>query len=386
MTHRKKIGLFFSHDENWIGGSYYILNLIHSLNSLPDSQKPELVVYYGKSSDKEIVLHIGYPYVKFESLNVFYTLIERIINKLSRVVLAKNVIEKLPPRHDIDVLFPVLSETPFSRALSPAKKIYWIPDFQEHHLPAFFSDEEIRRRKDNQQQIAQATGHIVFSSQDARNDFQQFYPNHRLTTHILSFSVSHPDYQHLSLPDLWQKYQLTQPYFFSPNQFWQHKNQMVILKALKILKDRGVACTVAFSGKEYDHRNTGYFDSLKAYVQQHQLQDYVRFLGFIDRKEQLKLMQEAQAVIQPSLFEGWSTVVEDCKAMNQFVLLSSLKVHQEQMQENVLFFDPSDAIQLADYMQQIGLHPPAKKDIPYDKGFFARTFLQITDDMRTAGR
>ncbi len=40
-----------------------------------------------------------------------------------------------------------------------------------------------------------------------------------------------------------------------------------------------------------------------------------RFLGFIDRGEQLQLMKNSIAIVQPSLFEGWSTVVEDTKAM-----------------------------------------------------------------------
>ena len=45
------------------------------------------------------------------------------------------------------------------------------------------------------------------------------------------------------------------------------------------------------------------------------IKKYISILGFISRQDQLSLMRDAIAVIQPSLFEGWSTVVEDCKAI-----------------------------------------------------------------------
>lgn len=59
-------------------------------------------------------------------------------------------------------------------------------------------------------------------------------------------------------------------------------------------------------------------------------------------------MKHSLAVIQLPLFEGWSTVVEGAKAMNQFVILSDIRVHKEQMQDNVVFFNPLDEYDLAD--------------------------------------
>jgi hypothetical protein len=57
--------------------------------------------------------------------------------------------------------------------------------------------------------------------------------------------------------------------------------------------------------------------------------------------------------IQPSLFEGWSTTVEDAKCLNQHVLLSDIPVHREQLTYNVDFFNPHDPIDLADKMEKI---------------------------------
>ena len=61
-------------------------------------------------------------------------------------------------------------------------------------------------------------------------------------------------------------------------------------------------------------------------------------------------MKNALAVIQPSLFEGWSSVVEDAKAMNQNLIVSSLKVHQEQLGNNAYYFNPNDDNELMNKM------------------------------------
>ena len=57
-------------------------------------------------------------------------------------------------------------------------------------------------------------------------------------------------------------------------------------------------------------------------------------------------MQESIAIIQPSLFEGWSTVVEDAKAIDKLVIVSDILLHREQIELNCLFFDPHSASSL----------------------------------------
>jgi hypothetical protein len=79
---------------------------------------------------------------------------------------------------------------------------------------------------------------------------------------------------------------------------------------------------------------------VKYYIHLNDLHDNIRILGYMDRVEQLCIMKHSIAIIQPSLFEGWSTVVEDAKALNKYVLLSNLDVHREQISINASFFDP----------------------------------------------
>ena len=66
-------------------------------------------------------------------------------------------------------------------------------------------------------------------------------------------------------------------------------------------------------------------------------------------------MKNAKFVIQPSLFEGWGTVVEDAKVLDKTILLSDIPVHQEQKNEKCILFDPHDPVALANLIQQESL-------------------------------
>jgi glycosyltransferase involved in cell wall biosynthesis len=140
----------------------------------------------------------------------------------------------------------------------------------------------------------------------------------------------------------------------------------------------GINVVLAFSGKENDNRNPGYTEMLKNYVIEKQLQEEVRFLGFLDRKEQLQLMKHALTIIQPSKFEGWSTVIEDAMAMNQPVIASSIDVNREQLKEQGVYFDPEDFVSLS---QKMVNDLKSKRQIVYNykekKKTFSTTFYHL---------
>ena len=72
-----------------------------------------------------------------------------------------------------------------------------------------------------------------------------------------------------------------------------------------------------------------------------------RVLGVIPYKHVFSLIRFSQAVINPSLFEGWSTSVEESKAVGKTLILSDIPVHREQMPDGI-FFDPRNSCELAD--------------------------------------
>lgn len=381
MAERTRIGLIFSYDENWIGGAYYILNIVHALNTLNDVKKPHIVVLATKNEDFEILKKTTqYPYLSYFNFpaKAHYSIIERMINKLSRLLLNKNTIIKKPPQPDISFLYPAEHK---SIQIEGLKKVNWIPDFQEEFLPQFFSEEEILKRKKLQKEVIAHGDVVVFSSKDAKQHFQKLYPESKADLKVINFAVTHPDFSNEDIQLLKKNYNLPNNYFFAPNQFWAHKNHKVVLEAVKRLKEKGEEIVVAFSGKENDYRNQNYVNELKTFISQHKLTDNIKFLGFIERTEQLCILKNAIAVIQPSLFEGWSTVVEDTKSVGKHIILSNLDVHKEQIDKGVTFFNPTDFNELADIIFETNMNSPEQYQHHYQEKIttFGEQFLQLVE-------
>lgn len=367
---RKQLGLLFlSTYEQWAGGLIYILNLIRALNLLEDSQKPSLIIFHGFESPLSDIRSINYPYIQFKQVNS-PSIIGKIFLRCKRVITGKAA------------FYSALPETvyPYNKYVFLGKKpIYWIPDFQEWYLPHMFSEAEIKKRKTHQSEIADSGGKVVLSSQDALNDFKKFYPESKCELRLLRFASLLPDFSHLDIDAIREKYSLEGTYFMSPNQFWAHKNHILVLKAISSLKKYNLDFKVVFTGSPSDYRNSGFFKQLEEYVELHQIGPWVKFLGFIDRLDQLCLMKNARAIIQPSLFEGWSTVVEDAKAMNQFIMLSDLPVHKEQADANCIFFERNSEKGLAALIQQFTLSKPSITKIDYGKNIreFSETIIKV---------
>ena len=382
MAKRKRVALIYAYNENWIGGTYYIENLIAALGQLPDVQQPKLLIFTSEAADAErLQQRVQYPHWSFRRFERKLSLPERAMNKLTALTLKRRFISSL--YGDIDLVFPLPLgwRHYFSRV---PHHLYWIPDFQEHYLPAFFKPEEIQERKADQQLIIQLARHIIFSSHAAQNDFNSIYPENKLAQYVLQFAVT-SSLSFEQMPTTLARYDITQPYFICSNQFWKHKNHSVVLRALAHFRLVHPQALVLFTGKEYDHRNPTYFDELKSLRDELNLQREVRFLGFIPREDQLSLMQSAVAVIQPSLFEGWSTVVEDAKSLNAQVIASNLNVHEEQLYNYgpKLFFKCNSDDELAHCMGQALTESLSKQayDYQHDVLQFALKFVQIVQDI-----
>jgi glycosyltransferase involved in cell wall biosynthesis len=378
MVERKRIGLLFSVSEGWIGGSYYFLNIIAALNGLPDEQKPSVIIYSSDKSGFDAAQEIGYPYLTYKSSSFRYTLFERVVNKFGRILGVGNVFRKGLPKREMEVLFGYYEQLVVQN--SP-RKIYWIPDFQEHYYPQFIGEQITVNRKKLHRRLIQSKSEFVFSSANAFHDFDKFYKNHRCKTSVVRFAVTHPDYSKISFSDLQRKYSFDGDYFFTPNQFWPHKNHEVILKALTLLKARGTSIKFLFSGKV--NEQDSHVVQLMKMISDHELE--VIFLGFLPREEQLCIMHHAISVVQPSYFEGWSTVVEDAKAMGKHLILSDIAVHREQTTEfrNVIYFVPDKEEDLATQLAQASKDKPHDIDSPYKKNVqkFAADFIAAVTEL-----
>ena len=263
----------------------------------------------------------------------------------------------------IDIIYPADQDS-FSSTIK--RKIYWKADFQENYYPGNFLPEELKWVKDFFHFLGQhPEDTLVLSSRACIHDLREFYPDIENPIELYRF-VSHlPALDNSSIAGLKTRYGLHKPYYIVCNQFWPHKNHGVVVRAMKEIAQRGyLPFQMVFTGKTTSKRGDSYFKKLMDDIREAGLEKDVVITDFIERQDQLVLMKNSLAVVQPSLFEGWSTVIEDARAIEKFVIASSLAVNLEQIQDNVWFFEPHSHIELAGMLENFISEPP--EWIPYD--------------------
>jgi glycosyltransferase involved in cell wall biosynthesis len=229
----------------------------------------------------------------------------------------------------------------------------WIPDFQSRYLPEFYTSKQLSAVNRSCNTIVRQTSVVILSSRTAELDFQKFYPLHVDKIKVLPFRTYSLDAWYEPDPEQIQyKYSLPDRFLIVSNQFWQHKNHLLVFRALKILQDQSVYPIVVCTGNLYDHRQPNYSNVILQAIDELNLNNQVHLLGLIHRLDQIQLMRRALAVIQPSLFEGWSTVVEDSRCLGKEILLSDIAVHLEQNPPNGQFFEQNSPEDLACLMKQ----------------------------------
>ena len=204
-----------------------------------------------------------------------------------------------------------------------------------------FSEKEIQCRNRNFLGLIRNSYLIVLSSFDALKDMKKFAPNYEDKARVLQF-VSQPNSRYFELDEhdrrqLLKKYEIKDDFFYIPNQFWKHKNHMMIFETISELKKDGIEINIVCTGYLGDYRNKTYIDDAREFIKSNNLEDNIKLLGLVDYEDVFALIKFSKAVINPSLFEGWSSTVEECKSVGKNMILSDLDVHKEQYPSAVFF-------------------------------------------------
>jgi glycosyltransferase involved in cell wall biosynthesis len=377
MGKRIKLGLIFSYDEGWIGGTYYILNLIAALKCMPDIQQPKIIILSDKSEDYIVAKSLGYNYLSYYNPHrIRKNIFQECIGVFFDLFFAKNLLEKVILKSKIDVLFPANNYSYYDLIKN---KIFWIADFQHIHYPHFFSSKDILRRRQTIKKIASSEKKLLLSSYTAKKDWDSINLKKNCSVHVIPFAVTHPDFASISINSLLQEYSIDKPYFVIANQFWRHKNHLIVLKTALELKKKGNKWQFVLTGKNDEMNTLDTYISVNNFIHIHNLKENFIILGFIDRVKQLALMKNSVAVIQPSFFEGWSTVIEDAKCLQKRVIASDIPIHREQISSNVDFFDPTNHLDLVSIISKISY---VNKIVEYSNysqnvSLFANQFYKI---------
>lgn len=346
-SNRFRLGIVFNFNPKWTGGLIYIVNTIKILNFLEEKDKPLVVVIFNPAL-KKYVDEIEYPYLELVPHH-FPTVYK---GYLFSILKNKNLfVHDIAVSQKLDAIFP-MHDYPVKSKLK-IKLVSWYADLQHQYYPQFFSKLKIFERNARIKMILRNSKDLVVSSQAVKDDFLKFYKIPKtLKIQIYHFVSIIDDLPNLSAAEIKAKYNLQDDYYMISNQFHKHKNHKVAFEALAALKKKGVVINIAITGRFPEEPNSEYLRELHDIINTNDLRQSISFLGLIPRGDQLLLMKYAKAIIQPSLFEGWSTVIEDAKSLQVPVIAANLNVNLEQLEATGTYFEPHNAPQLATILEQ----------------------------------
>lgn len=367
---KKSIVFRISGNKQWIGGVYYYKNVIFSTLC-----NPEIIRIY------DIVICVTQS--NYSTFKEFEDKAKIKILPENKILFDMMIFLKM--MNPLNKYVYCLNSTRYDRVIGK-KSIYWIPDFQYLYYPEYFMPHEIIDRNEKYSKISYGKGSLVLSSHSCKKDFSDKYPDYTVKTVVVPFvsDISNiimnlkNDYE----KDVLEKYKLqSNNYIYIPNQFWQHKNHIIVLEAIKKLAIDfpEFQYKFVFTGELNDYRNKNYFRSLGKLMEDSKIENNIVNLGFIPRTEQIVVMKNAKFLIQPSLFEGWGTVLEDAKVLDKRILLSDIPVHHEQKNQKCTLFSPYNSAELANLIikcaneefrddLQYGVNDMKERALIYSKG------------------
>lgn len=327
----------------WLGGLNYYKNLLHAVMQVPDRKIEPVILGASPDLPEPLASCANIPLPKRPAAHSPLGLYQRVLHKVWQTHPHASTIRK----HNI----AVFSHGFLGIDRKDCFQLPWIPDFQDVHLPQYFSRAELFWRKRQNSIYANHADTVIVSSEDAKKDFCRLFPHAAGKVKVLRFVAPPPaQVSGLVARQVLAKYDIAEPFIHLPNQFWAHKNHALAIESLHALHQRGKAPLVVATGSTRDYRNPGHYANIVAMIGKYHLEDRFRILGIVSFEELSALMYESVALLNPSFFEGWSSTVEEAKSMGKKILLSSIPVHHEQNPARGMYFSPHDSEDLAKLM------------------------------------
>ncbi|BBB91882.1 MAG TPA: glycosyltransferase family 1 protein [Methylomusa anaerophila] len=337
-VHSLRVGIPVIGGKGWIGGVSHLEHHVKAVASLPAQERPQLFLIVSGETREGFRLYLPFA-EKFDGIICFGTGFSGLADQTGLPVIDVHTWDDLFCK--IDFYFPVnFNVIPDRPAAS------WVHDFQHKYRPDFFSPQDLAIRDELCSRVAAQSRLVYCSSRAVEQDFRKFYPESQAVTRVLPFHILPEDDWYRGDPAaIQEKYGLPDRFILCSNQFWLHKNHRRLFDAIAALRQTGLDVHLACTGMTDDFRRPQYMEELQKHISESGVSDLIHILGLVPRQDQIQLVRRSLFVVQPSLFEGLSLIVQECRSLGKTILLSDLPVHLEH--EYGVYFQRENTADLA---------------------------------------
>jgi glycosyltransferase involved in cell wall biosynthesis len=253
--------------------------------------------------------------------------------------------------HALDCYHGLSNELPGVRLPSNIPEVVTIHDvlFKSFHEDFPWLDRQIYHFK--MKAAIRNASTIVVISQATKSDLIKHYPDVPVQQIKVIYQSYDPIFDQAVSPDMvdqtLKELQLPAEYMLYVGSITRRKNLGILLEALSILpeKDR-IPLVIAGKGSVYEGR-------MKKFIHERALESWVHFLPGLTRLKLRYLYEGAQAVIYPSLGEGFGLPVLEAIAANIPVITSGISSMPEAGGDLAIYFDPGNKEELAFHMRNV---------------------------------
>lgn len=257
----------------------------------------------------------------------------------------QTVLPLLLRQHRIDVLHSPHHHTPLVLAPPRPKRVVTVHDVTFMLLPDRYPTARRLYMEGHTRATVRVADAIITPSHAVRDDVVRMLgvPADRI---VAIPEAAGPQFLPASADEqarVREQYRLPWRFVLSVGSREPGKNRLRLLRAVALLRERGIDCTLAIAGQPA----WGY-DAETALVRQRGLEGSVRFLGYVPDGDLPALYSAATVFAYPSLYEGFGLPVLEAMACGTPVVTSNVGGTAEVASDAALLVDPRDTQGLAE--------------------------------------
>ena len=354
------VGIFLKSREQEEGGGYTITyDILETLLNNPKLIKHKLFfVIVNQISKKTKYLlkknNINYINIKehiyfFKLKNLIFSLFNfslKIFNFLNL-----NKVDNYFKKNNVKIIWPISSEYRYPFSI-PYFFTVWdiqyksISQYKEvgSFLTKFYRDQLVKTN-------IKYSKFIIVGNQTGRKELLKYYKMNKKKI-ILN---SHPTptwatKKNINFSNILKKKKIKN-YFFYPANFWSHKNHLNLIKGFYIFnKNNNNSFQLVLVGSNVDKEN---FSKIKEFIVSRKIQNHVRILGYVDRRDLLTLYDNCLALTYLSVSGPENLPPLEAFARGKPVLYSNFIGAKEQLKNYPLYVNYNDPKKISKSLEKI---------------------------------
>ena len=245
--------------------------------------------------------------------------------------------------------------------------IFTVYDLEHRRLPEFpelSAFGEYERREFLYENGLEKAVAIIAESEQGKKDIIKYYKTKK--DKIFPIKFLPPTYFKESIDkgeivNVKKKFKLPEKYFFYPAQFWPHKNHILILKALALLRGNGTDVHMVFSGS--DKKKWGVLKELKKVASELGISDLIHYVGYVSNHELSILYKLSKGLVMPDKLGPSNIPYLEAFKLKVPVIAMNVPGIKDQVQNAAIMVNPDNEKELAKAMKTLLTNKKKVKDI-----------------------